>query len=254
MNFTTHPDFAPKQAAVRSLIENFDSGGEPIGEAVRNSIKVFDLDGIRLNIKSFKVPNLLNKIIYGYLRKSKARRSFEYADKLLQMGFGTPKPIAFAENRSAIGLLDSYYVSEQLDYDLMFRELTVNPDYPDFENILKQFAKFSFDLHEKGVEFIDNTSGNTLIKQTSPGHYDFYLVDLNRMNFGASMTLEKRLSNIAKLTNNRGVLEVIAREYARLSGESPEQLLASLIRYADGFLERFNRRRRIKQKLRFWKK
>lgn len=254
MNFTIHPDFAAKQAAVRSLISTFESSGEPIGEAVRNSIKVFDLDGMQVNVKSFKVPNLLNKIIYGYIRKSKARRSYEYANKLTQMGFGTPKPIAFAENHSVFGLLDSYYVSEQLQHDLMFRLLTTDDDYPDREEILRQFARFSFRLHESGVEFIDNTSGNTLIRKNADGSYGFYLVDLNRMNFHNNMPLVMRMSNLAKLTNNRNVLSVIADEYAKLLGKPATEINTMLVRYADNFLESFNRRRRLKRKLRFWKK
>lgn len=254
MNFTIHPDFAREETAVRSLIDNFESTGEPIGEAVRNSIKVFDLNGAGVNIKSFKVPNLINKIIYGYIRKSKARRSYEYANKLIEMGFGTPKPIAFAENHTILGLADSFYVSEQLQHDLMFRRLTTDSDYPDSEEILRQFARFSFRLHEKGVEFIDNTSGNTLIRKNDDGSYGFYLVDLNRMNFHSSMSLQMRMSNLAKLTNNREVLRVISDEYAKLIEKSADSINTMLVGYADNFLESFNRRRRLKQKLRFWKK
>jgi hypothetical protein len=42
----------------------------------------------------------------------------------------------------SIGLRDSYYVSEHLETELTFRELVEVPDYPDHENILRQFTKF----------------------------------------------------------------------------------------------------------------
>jgi hypothetical protein len=57
----------------------------------RNVIKLFDLNGQTINIKSFKVPNIVNKA-YKYFRKSKAKRSFEYATILLENGIGTPQP------------------------------------------------------------------------------------------------------------------------------------------------------------------
>jgi hypothetical protein len=38
-----------------------------------------------------------------------------------------------------------------------FRELVEVPDYPDHENILRQFTKFTFNLHEKGIEFLDHS-------------------------------------------------------------------------------------------------
>jgi hypothetical protein len=44
------------------------------------------------------VPHLINKIVYKKFRKSKARRSYEYATLLLDKGIGTPQPIAFLEN------------------------------------------------------------------------------------------------------------------------------------------------------------
>ena len=68
---------------VRQKIESFQEEGEKLGNGDRNEIKLFKCeDGLILNIKSFKVPNLINQVAYKHLRKSKARRSFEYAQKL----------------------------------------------------------------------------------------------------------------------------------------------------------------------------
>jgi hypothetical protein len=129
-------------------IKEFNSDlGTVFGSGDRNVIKLFDLNG-QTNIKSFKVPNIVNKVAYKYFRKSKAKRSFEYATILLENGIGTPQPLAYYENYNSIGLLDSYYVSEHLETDLTFRELVEVPDYPDHENILRQFTKFTFNLHE----------------------------------------------------------------------------------------------------------
>ena len=146
-------------------IENFTTTAVLFGNGKRNTIKLFELEGKTINVKSFKVPSFYNKIAYKFFRKSKARRSYEYANRLLKYGIGTPQPIAFAENFSFIGLNKSYYISEHLESDLTFRELVENPDYPDHENILRQFIRFSYNLYENGIEFLDHSPGNTLIKK-----------------------------------------------------------------------------------------
>ena len=83
------------QAKLTAHIDSFKTSGVQFGEAGRNTIKLFDLDGEQINIKSFKVPNFINQVVYNFFRKSKAQRSFEYATKLLNLGIGTPTPIAF---------------------------------------------------------------------------------------------------------------------------------------------------------------
>jgi hypothetical protein len=103
------------------FIKEFNSDlGTVFGSGDRNVIKLFDLNGQTINIKSFKVPNIVNKVAYKYFRKSKAKRSFEYATILLENGIGTPQPLAYYENYNSIGLRDSYYVSEHLE-ELTFR-------------------------------------------------------------------------------------------------------------------------------------
>lgn len=162
-------------SVVLNFIKEFNSDlGAVFGDGDRNIIKLFELNGKAINIKSFKVPHLINKIVYKNFRKSKARRSYEYATILLEKGIGTPQPIAFLEKFNSIGLQDSYYVSEHLETELTFRELVEIPEYPDHENILRQFTRFSFGLHEKGIEFMDHSPGNTLIKKVADNQYQFF--------------------------------------------------------------------------------
>jgi len=167
MQFKINHSFKNNIDLIKSNILNFNSKGQIFGDGKRNIIKLFEFGGITMNIKSFKIPSLINKIAYRYFRKSKARRSFEYATLLLEKGIGTPQPIAFLENYNWIGLKDSYYASEHLQCDLTYRELVEIPDYPDHENILRQFTRFSYDLHQKGIEFKDHSPGKSLNKKTS---------------------------------------------------------------------------------------
>ncbi|MEM0575729.1 lipopolysaccharide kinase InaA family protein [Flavobacterium polysaccharolyticum] len=243
-----------KSRDILSLINNFNTSGQLFGNGQRNVIKIFDVEGVAINIKSFKIPNIINKVAYRYFRKSKARRSYEYATILLEKGIGTPQPMAFLENFNVFGLRDSYYVSEHLDADLTYRELVEVPDYPDHDKILRQFTRFSYELHQKGIEFLDHSPGNTLIKKSDNGNYEFFLVDLNRMEFHDSMSFEMRMKNLCRLTPVKEMVAVMSNEYSKLYSESEEKIFETLWKYTTDFQEKFYRKKRLKKKLKFWKK
>ncbi|WP_298550704.1 lipopolysaccharide kinase InaA family protein [uncultured Algibacter sp.] len=228
-----------------NLIHDFDnvSGGE--GE--RNIIKIVDLDGVNINIKAFKIPNIINQIAYKLFRKSKAERSFEYANKLISLKVGTPKPIAYFEYKTAFLLKKSFYVSEQLDCDLTYRELITNFDYPDYDNILRTFTRFTFELHEKGIHFLDHSPGNTLIKKQK-NTYKFYLVDLNRMNFG-NLDFETRIKNFSRLSKYKFMVEVMSDEYAKCIGEDYNKVFSLMWQETQDFRAKLTRKRELKSKL-----
>jgi len=253
MHEVYHHNFLSKKAEIKDAVENYETKGTLFVDGKRNKIKTFDLDGVILNVKSFKIPNLVNKIVYAFFRPSKARRSYEFANILIEKEIGTPVPIAYFENFKGV-LLDSYYVCEQIYPDLTFRELTNDFDYPEHEIILRQFTKFTFNLHQNGIEFLDHTPGNTLIKKNPAGSYSFFLVDLNRMKFHNGMSLNQRIMNFSKLTPNRKILEVMSDEYAKLYGASYNDVLKIMISGAESFRDKFHRKKRIKKALKFWKK
>lgn len=254
MNFKINPIFENNATSILENIETFSTSGTLFGNGDRNKIKLFSLNEQTINIKSFKIPNIINKIAYKYFRKSKAKRSFEFATILLEKNIGTPTPIAFLENFSFIGLKDSYYVSQHLVTELTYRELVEIPDYPDYENILRQFTKFTFDLHEKGVDFLDHSPGNTLIKKKEANQYDFFLVDLNRMNFHENMNFEQRMSNFRRLTPKKEMIAVMSNEYAKCyTDKSEAEIFEQMWRDTTQFQEEFAKKKRLKKKLKFWK-
>lgn len=254
MNKVINPEFLSQSEEINHIIENFNTDGKMFVDGQRNKIKLFELGTITVNVKSFRIPNIVNKLVYRFFRKSKAQRSYEFAHLLLKKGIGTPQPIAYFENRNLFSLRESYYMSEQLAADLTFRELIEIPDYPEHEIILRQFTRFTFELHEKGIEFLDHTPGNTLIKKVSDGQYAFFLVDLNRMKFHSSMTFEQRIINMAKLTAETHLVTVISDEYAKLYGKSYEEVLTPLVKHTHDFRNRFHRKRALKRKLGISKK
>lgn len=254
MHLTIHSAFTPNTTELSHFIENFNDSGLLFGDGKRNKIKLFKLGDKTVNIKSFKVPNLINQVAYKFFRKSKARRSYEFAIRLLENGIGTPQPIAFSENFSLIGLEKSFYISEHLPTELTFRELVEIPDYPDHDNILRQFVQFSFKLHEKGIEFLDHSPGNTLIKNVGNGQYDFFLVDLNRMNFHDSMDFDQRMKNLSRLTPKKDMVAVMSNEYAKLyKAQTEATIFEKMWFYTNDFQIRFHKKIRMKKLLKFWK-
>lgn len=237
---------------ILGLIENFDKDGQTISHA-RNTIKIFDVDGKKINIKAFRKPNFINKIVYGKFRKSKARRSFKHANILLSKGIGTPKPIAYCVET---GLLfgKSYYISEHIEADLTYRDIIHDTTFPNRHEILKQFTEFTHRLHENGIEFLDHSPGNTLINVRENNHYDFFLVDLNRMKFHKKMSPEKRIKNFSKLTSDKNMVSVMSGVYASLIGKDFETVFTDMWTQTVKFQERFQAKRRWKEKLMPWRK
>lgn len=233
------------QEEISHLIRSFENTGEAITPGVRNQIKIFQLASQKINIKSFKVPNFINQVAYKFFRKSKAERSFTYAQHLIANQIGTPHPIAYAVNNTSLLFKDSYYISEHLPYDLTFRELVKDPAYPAHEQILRAFTRFTYELHEKQIEFLDHSPGNTLIQLNKD--YDFFLVDLNRMNF-KKMNFEDRMKNFSRLTPKREMVEIMADEYSKLIKKDGNEVFEKMWFYTNKFQEAHLRKKKLKEK------
>ena len=242
--------FENKKSEMLQVLQNFYSSGETIKDS-RNTLKIFSLHGRKFNVKAFRVPNAVNKIVYKFVRKSKAQRSFEFANILRDKGIGTPEPVAYAEEANAVTFGKSYYISEHLAYDLTYRELVTEPDYPDHEEILRAFTRFTFQLHEKEIQFLDHSPGNTLIQKVNYD-YKFFLVDLNRMNF-KKLSFEERMQNFSRLTPKEEMVKVMADEYSKLIRIPKAEVFERMWFYTNEFQEKFFRKKRLKKKLKFWK-
>lgn len=252
MKLVISENFSNSREEILDLVNHFEDQGEKFGAGVRNKIKLFELQGITVNVKAFKVPNTVNKIAYRFFRKSKAERSFKYAQKLLEKGIGTPRPIAYLEEINPLTFVHSYYISEHLSYDLTYRELVQQSDYPDHEKILRAFTRFTWKLHENGVEFLDHSPGNTLIR-LNKGDYQFFLVDLNRMNF-KNLSLEERMKNFSRLTPQKDMVRVMASEYSKHISQPEEKIFEKMWGYTKEFQKDFQKKKALKKKIKFWKK
>jgi len=245
-NFIIHPHYSHMAAKLKDVLHNFSENGEYVVKGERNVIKRLNLDGTSLNIKKFKNPNVFQSVVYKFLRKSKAKRSFEYALKIIDSNIKTPFPIAYLEIFRE-GLKESFYVSEHVDYDFDFRELIHNPKFQKRNEILKQFTQFTFKLHQNDVNFLDHSPGNTLIIDKGKNNYEFYLIDLNRMRF-EPMDFEKRMHNFRRLWLSKTMIKIMAKEYAKLYDKSFEETHALMLKHSVAFQKKVNSKKLRRRK------
>ena len=102
-------------------------------------------------------------------------------------------------------------------------------------------------MHEKGIYFKDHSPGNTLIVKNGE-NYDFFLVDLNRMSF-FKLDFESRMKNFSRLTPNKEMVKTMSEAYATLSGDDFKKVFDRMWFYTQQFQEKFNRKKRIKQRV-----
>ncbi len=242
-----HTNFEKNKPFLKDIILNYSTQGESYGSQDRNSLKLFNLNRKTINVKSFKIPNLINQVAYRFFRSSKAQRSYHYANTLIKLSINTPKPIAFFEYTTFLFFKKSYYISEHLEYDLTYRELLTDFNYPNYEEILRAFTRFTYNLHQNNINFLDHSPGNTLIT-TKNDEYKFYLVDLNRMEF-KTLSFETRIKNFAKLTIHKFMIEVMSNEYAKISGYNYAEVFKLMWESTQDFQEKFHRKKRLKNKL-----
>lgn len=151
----------------------------------RNLVELVAVGGEEFVIKKYKRPNIFNRFAYTFLRKSKARRAYEYAFRLLSMGVDTPVPVAYVEVKKKGLFTDGFFLSAYMPYGLISDAYSgVVPD-SEKARLTKDFMDFTLSLHEKKILPMDFNSSNIFyFFDEKAGKYRFALTDINRMRFG----------------------------------------------------------------------
>ena len=238
----------PKYATIKPLIENIELYFQESSHVLydqRNVIRVVEYENKKYVVKAFRVPNLVNRFAYRYLRPSKAKRSYLYS---LKIGAElSPEPIAYIEQRKQLLLNKSYYISAFFDYDYTIHEVLINKELENRDQILKDFADFTYKLHELEILHHDYSHGNILIKKSTKedSRYEFNIIDINRMTFQI-LDLKARLENFARIKADDDDMQTIITQYAKKMDIPVENLLEDAKFYRDDFYQK----RALKHKLR----
>lgn len=238
MKIVENPQYQQLSAFVNSIHFQFEKAGTVIYKQ-RNEIRVFDLNGLSVNVKRFKVPHLLNRIVYTFFRQPKAQRSYQYAIRLKKMDIETPDPVAFILTKRNGLLYYSYYISLQADYNRNMYEFGKG-GVDEREYIMEAFAGFTAELHKKGIYHKDYSPGNILFKEEN-GEVKFCLVDINRMRFGF-VSIVRGCANFARLWGQKPFFNIVVRKYAEERNADPEQCLKQALQARRKFWKRYVRK------------
>ena len=228
------------EALLKDIKNCFYSSNDSIHKA-RNEIKIIDFDGESLVVKSFKIPNIINKIVYTVFKDSKAKKSYENSIKIKDF---VPKPIGYIEFRKFCLINESYFVSENFKYDFTIREPLTGKEFPKKDVLFKAFAEFTYKLHEDGIFHLDYSPGNILIKEENDG-YIFKIVDINRMEF-KPLSLDERLKNFSKLWAKDEDLKTIIKEYCKLIHSDEESCVKIALKQSQAHKDRKNAKKRLR--------
>ena len=197
----------------------------------RNEIREFHIDGKNIIVKSFKVPNLVNRIVYGLFRKSKAERSYCYAKMLNEAGIGSPTPIGWLEQRRGLFFTYSYYASLRSTCPLGYMDVIALP-VEERNEYLRAIAATTARMHERGWLHTDYSRGNILCGRDAEGRVRVEIIDLNRIRF-REVDCKTGCRNFGRLPGDDEVLTVLADEYARLRGFDAAQCRRIIIEHRE---------------------
>lgn len=211
---------------------------------IRNKVYIHTVNGYTINIKAFKQPGFLQSIVYSTVRRSKARRSYENARRLLKLGFNTPTPVGYVEVRKGCRLRQSYYLSVQVDAADV-RSARGTAEGPQIEQAV---ASLMAQMHDAGVFHKDFTDRNVLYQKDEKGQPCLLLIDLNRMQFDVK-NHNKLMRNFARIYGDSADQTAsLARRYAKICGLDPD----TTAHQATTLLTNHLRSKKISHRLKSW--
>lgn len=211
--FEVNSDYQTIGSFIKNIPHIFDIQGETI-YCGRNHIKVYEIDGKRINVKKYTIPPyFFNRIIYILFREPKAKRAYDYALKLQSMGVDTPTPIGYYLQKKGLLLSECYLVTEHEDNAYKLADIDNVESNISEEDIFSEFGRYTATLHKKGVFHNDYSMGNVLfcIEQGMP---KFLLIDINRMDFHKP-TFETCCKNFHRLNMDLLQFRIVINSYAK---------------------------------------
>lgn len=217
------PEFSELADFVKTLPLRFKQKDGTVIFKNRNEIREFRICKRDVVVKEFKIPNLINRIAYGWFRSSKAERSYQYARALRALGIGSPAPVGYITLRLGPLFSWSYYASLRSACPITYMEL-YEGRHPDRDEYLRAIARTTAQLHAAGWLHTDYSRGNILLGRNAAGEVLVDLVDLNRLRRRA-VDLATGCRNFERLPMTDDMLTVLITEYARARSFDLEECL-----------------------------
>lgn len=196
MKVVVNPDFKQFEGFLTEVL-NRSYNAENVYRNFRNTVEDVTVDGLRVVVKIFKKPTEFNRVVYSFIRPTKAKRSYEYSLRLLSLGVDVPQPIGYVEKKKGLFFHTGCYVCVYTDYRPVTDFKDKPLDNPQIAAFVDALAEYAASFHSMGLLHNDFNIDNILYKIVD-GKFKFQLIDLNRVKFHNHSTLlcAKDISNI----------------------------------------------------------
>ena len=98
MKIIIHPEFINTASFIKQLPQFFEQEGELLHNG-RNKVKRYRVNNKEIVVKRYKRPNIIQRIVYTFFKKSKTERAYLFAGMLREKGFDTPHEVAYIERK-----------------------------------------------------------------------------------------------------------------------------------------------------------
>jgi tRNA A-37 threonylcarbamoyl transferase component Bud32 len=233
ISVVVNPSFQHLQEFARQIPERFDSDGTLLYRK-RNVVKLYEIDGMRVVVKRYKVPMFHQRVDYTFIRPSKAKRAYLFALRLQEMGIETPTPIAYIEVKQLGLFRQGYFLSTYTTRHSLKESIgQLHPGSPLFE----AYVRFLVEMHDKGFLHGDQNLSNILWYEAADGIH-FEVIDVNRSHFKISPTKQECLDNLMRVTHDRRLSADVVSRYAELRGWQKDECVA----YIHAAIEKYEKR------------
>lgn len=222
--FTVNPQFESLMPFIKSLPDRwFDCEGETIYFG-RNELRRFTHDSYDLVVKGFGKPNIINRFVYGNLRRFKGQRAYDYAMAYTRAGIPTPAPVACINCRYVPReLYEDYYISLESHCRHTYADLFLPENAEAISPVMKAVAEVTARIHSAGFRHLDYGRGNILWSLRPDGSAEIDIVDVNRQKLGA-VSLHAACRNLERLPMTPRMRHLFAETYAPLRGYDPAEV------------------------------
>lgn len=235
MKVVINPAYENLRYFIEALPREFELTGDVIFEG-RNVLKCYNVGGISLVVKRFKIPHFINRIAYVSFRSSKAARSYNYGLKLMDLGITTAQPVAYIEEYK-FGLGYSYFVTLKLKDMEEVRLVDSLCNTKEAVYVWEALGEYTAFMHKKNVLHNDYSPGNILFNVVED-QVNFSLIDINRMTFGV-VGEEVGYKNFERLWLSDQAFVSIAKGYAASMGYNEAKAIKRICYYKDRFMGRY---------------
>lgn len=263
MNLIINPKYKSLYSFIVKVPDTFYDKSD--GECLywkRNQVKRYEIDNLLIVVKSFKRPNIVQKLAYTFWRPSKAKRAFIFAQRFRKLQIDTPEEIAYIETFK-YGLIDrTYFVSlstndSNVAEGLYSAEITSQNVEESKEaksecfdrSLAKSFTEFLVEVQDKGILHGDLNLTNILYRKIENNKYHFSFIDINRTTFVENPDKKTRLNNLVKITGPRILFSFILSHYAKLKKWDLEKTKEQGLNMLDSFISKRARKKKLKRKL-----